>query len=441
MTPANLETRRAEDIVEARLGRKPQDMLEAAVVLEAWVGVPAGGALDAGERITQANDAKRLPSTGKLPTPKRLEGLALEAVGFIVAMVAIACWAAPLGDDLGGQLVENALRIALPLTVALQWGVNSRYLSRPKGTVNLGRHPLVIALVAAALILVPAAIFGRSGLVAGLLTVTWTGGTILIASRLSDGYVGLVLLATMGMFAGLPSIAVLAGVGAATTVAVILAVTTAVNNNEPTHRAGRWGRVGTATAIGLGIGGLLVIDGSIDWTLGAVPAIGLLPSTIASFWAGSHLWRFHHVLPQAVAGVPVSSGTVRGRSRAPLGLLFGAVGRLVFLTTALSLLLVFGAQLLGVEMSGASVLVGFGLVALATLLVGLLEAVGRGGWAVMALLLAVGAEMAVSSWDGVDIAGFGLITGATVVVLIALPTAVFVLSRPATTLATRLRIT
>ena len=89
-----------------------------------------------------------------------------------------------------------------PLTVALQWGVNSRYLSRPKGTVlsagtrghrarRRRAHPRA------------GGVFGRSGLVAGLLTVTWTGGTILIASRLSDGYVGLVLLATMGMFAGL----------------------------------------------------------------------------------------------------------------------------------------------------------------------------------------------------------------------------------------------
>jgi hypothetical protein len=441
MSPADLDTERAESIVEARLGRKPQDMLEAAVVLEAWVGVPAGGALDAGERITESTEEKRLPSTGKVPIPKRLEGLALEAVGFIVAMLAIACWAAPLGDDLGGNLVENALRIALPLTVALQWGVNSRYLSRPKGTVILGRHPIVIALVAAALILVPAAIFGRSGLVAGLLTVTWTGGTILIASHLSEGYVGLVLLATTGMFAGLSSIAVLAAVGAATTVAVILAVTTAVNSGEPTHRAGRWGRVGTAMAIGLGVGSLLVVDRSIDWTLGAVPALGLLPSTIASFWAGSYLWRFHHVLPQAVAGVPVSSGTVRGKSKAPLGLLFGSIGRLVFLTTALSLMLVFGARLLGVEMSGVSVLVGFGLVALATLLVGLLEAVGQGGWAVIALLIAIAAEIYVSSWDGEYPAGLGLITGAGTAVVISLPIAVFVMSRPATTLATRLRIT
>jgi hypothetical protein len=56
MSPADLDTERAESIVEARLGRKPQDMLEAAVVLEAWVGVPAGGALDAGERITESTE-------------------------------------------------------------------------------------------------------------------------------------------------------------------------------------------------------------------------------------------------------------------------------------------------------------------------------------------------------------------------------------------------
>jgi hypothetical protein len=92
-------------------------------------------------------------------------------------------------------------------------------------------------------------------------------------------------------------------------------------------------------------------------------------------------------------------------------------------------------------MSGVSVLVGFGLVALATLLVGLLEAVGQGGWAVIALLIAIAAEIYVSSWDGEYPAGLGLITGAGTAVVISLPIAVFVMSRPATTLATRLRIT
>ena len=90
-------------------------------------------------------------------------------------------------------------------------------------------------------------------------------------------------------------------------------------------------------------------------------------------------------------------------------------------------------------MSGASVLVGFGLVALATLLVGLLEAVGRGGWAVVAVLLGVRRDGRLVL--GRTAAGFGLITGATRRRADLLPLAVFVLSRPATTLATRLRIT
>jgi hypothetical protein len=436
-----LEGAQAKGLVEARLGRQPQDMLEAAVVLEAWAGIPAAGALDAGHRITQSKDAERLPSAGILPARSRQKGLFLEAIGFIVAMIAIAVWAAPLSDDLGVHVIENALLIALPLTVALQWGLNSRYLSRPRGAVILGRHPWVIPLGAGALVGTATIAFGQSGLVATLLSLTWTGGTILIASHLSDGYAGLVLLASTAMFAGLPSVGVLAATAGATTLAVLFAVTIAVGKDEPTHRPGRWGRVGTATMIGLGIGALLVVDRSIDWTIGSVPALGLLPSTIASYWGGSYLWRFHYALPHAVSGVPVSGGSVRGLGRKPLGLLAGAIGRMVLLTTALSLLLVFGAQLFGVDMRGASVLVGFGLVALGTLLVSMLEAIGHGSWVLLALAAAVPVEVVVSRWDGATAAGLGLIAGSAVVVAASLPVIAFVLSRPATTLATRLWVT
>ena len=74
---------------------------------------------------------------------------------------------------------------------------------------------------------------GASGLIAGLLSVMWTGGTVLIASRLPDEYVGLVLLATTGMYAGLPAMAVLAGAAAMTTVSAIVAVTIAVHTTSP----------------------------------------------------------------------------------------------------------------------------------------------------------------------------------------------------------------
>jgi len=437
---AHLDTAKAQAVVEARLGRAPQDMLEAAVVLEAWAGVTAAEALHAGRRMMETTSGRRRPSIGLLPRATPVEGLALEAVAFIAAMIAIACWAAPLADALGVHVVKQALLIALPLTVGLQWGINSRYLSRPRGTVHLGRHPLALALSAGALILFLAVVFGLAGLIAGLLAVMWTGGTILIASRLPEEYVGLVLLATTGIYAGLSSVVVLALAAATTTVMVIVAVTIAVNDAETTHQPGRWSRVGMAAAIGLGIGTLLVADRSIDWSLGAVPALALLPSMIASFWGGSYLWRFQEVLPQAIAGIPVSRGDVRGAARMPLRLLVGATARMAILTTALSLILVFGAQLFGVTMSGASVLVGFGLVALATLLVGLLEAIGRGAWALSAIAAAVVAEVVVSRSDGASAAGAGLIAGAAVVVVLTLPAAGFALSRPAATLATRVRV-
>ena len=77
-----------------------------------------------------------------------------------------------------------ALILALPVTLALQWGLRSRYLSRPKGLAQLGRRPWMLLLGAVALVAVPSALLGLSGAVAGLLTLTWTGGTILIRRAL-----------------------------------------------------------------------------------------------------------------------------------------------------------------------------------------------------------------------------------------------------------------
>ena len=249
--------------------------------------------------------------------------------------------------------------------------------------------------------------FGRGGLVAGLLTVMWTGGTVLIASRLSDEYVGLVLLATTGIYAGLHPVVVLAGAAAVTTIMVILAVTIAVDKNEPTHQPGRWTRVALASAIGLGIGALLVVDQHIDWSLGAIPPSGLLPSTVASFWGGSYLWRFRRSSRIRSQGSR-SRGEQCAARPASRSFSWSAPSRAWSSSRPrCRCCSSWGARLFGVEMSGASVLVGFGLVALATLLVSLLESVGRGVWALFALAIAVMAEGIVSSWDVPSCKGSG----------------------------------
>jgi hypothetical protein len=186
---------------------------------------------------------------------------------------------------------------------------------------------------------------------------------------------------------------------------------------------------------------LLVADRSVDWSLGALPAIALIPSSVASFWGGYHLWAFQQAIPQALSGVAVAAPKARGLHRAPLRVLFGAVARVVGLTTALSAALLVGAAELGQDTTGQTVLVAFGLVALATLLAGLLESVGRGPWAMLALATGIAGEVLSGRFSEIDpIAGGRLIVGASIAIAIALPVAVTMLCRPATTLATALGI-
>ena len=286
---------------------------------------------------------------------------------------------APLSERVGSDAVANALIWALPMTLALQWGLASRYLSRPQGLAAWARRPLLLLLAAAALVAVPTLLMGRSGAVAGLLTLTWTGGTIVIRRRWSLAYAGMVVAGERrdgGRDAGDQRLG-------------FTAALTTVLSRSPSARgscrtgppARRWGRAALAAAIGTGVGVVLVTDRSVDWSVGsyrrsaccrrAWPASGPAPTCGASSRSSRRRCRASASSTRAYA----ASAT------RPLRVLVGAVARLVAGTAALSLLLVGIASSLDLETSGNTVLAGFGLVALATLFVGLLEAVGRGAWA------------------------------------------------------------
>jgi hypothetical protein len=429
---------RSGPLVEARLGRPPQDMLEAAVVLEAWAGVPAVRALDAGRALMESHTPPPEKSAGPLPAPPEREGFASEAVSFVLAVLAIACWAAPLAAALGTEVVRRGLLVALPLTLALQWGLRSRYLGRPQGLAHLRRHGRELVLFPVVLTGGLTLVMGLGGFVAALLTLTWTGGTVLIRRRWSPAYAALVIGATGAMLAGVAALAVVAVTAAATTIGVVLALRVpAPTIPQP---PGRKRRAVAATMIGAGLGALLVADPTVDWTVGAVPALALLPSTVASFWGGYHLWRFQQVIPRALSGVPVAGPDTRNPAWPGLRVLLGAAGRLVVATAALSVLLVVVTGAFGSETSGPSVLTGFGLIALATLVVSLLESVGRGGWALLAVAVAVAGELGVALSDVNLFPAAGLITGATLALAVALPAAVALLGSPARTLATSLWI-
>jgi hypothetical protein len=438
MSAAPLEPADGELIVEARLGRPPQDMLEAAVVLEAWAGVPAQNALTAARALMHGAPRAPQPSVGRLPAPSVHQAGLMPGAAFIVTVIAIACWAAPLASSLGGGVVERGLMLALPLTLALQWALQSRYLNHPHGLAQLADSRRTLLLAAGGLVVVPAALIGLAGLLAGLLTITWAGGTLLVGCRRPVAYAVIVLAATPAMIAGLFVLAVLAAVAAATMVAVALALRPSAVPARPTP--GRWERAFAAGAIGAGLGLMLVLDRTVGFTVGAVPALALLPSTVASAWGGYHLRHLEQAIPRAVSGIAASDAYARGVAWPPFSVLLGALGRLLALSAALSAILLALTPWLGASGRSAGILLGFGLLALATLLVSLLEAMGRGRWALTAVACAAAAEAAVRLAGSDPFPGTGLVVGGALAVVLVLPAVIGQLIRPARTLATALWI-
>jgi hypothetical protein len=441
MTAPALEPQEARLLVEARLGRAPQDMLEAAVVLEAWAGVPAQMALAAASATMPVEPASPQPSAGRLPRHREGDRVLADGAAFLVCVVAIACWAASLTSDMGVTAVEHGLALALPLTLALQRLLGSRFLDRPQGIAQLALHRGLLLAGAGAVLLLPTLLLGSGGTLAGLLTISWTGGTILIRRRWPAVYVAIVLLATAAMTAGAEALDVVALAAAATGIAVALALAPSRIGSPPTRRSpGRGEPVAVAAAIGVGLGVVLVLDRSVSWTAGAVPALALVPSTVAALLAGHHLRRLEWAIPRALSGVAATGAEAGRPGREPTRVLLGALIRLLVLSAALSAGLLWLSPWLGASARAAGVMVGFALVALASMAVGLLESLGCGRWALVAVACGASAEALVAIGDEHSFGGAGLVVGGGVIALLTLPVVAALLRRPASTLATALWI-
>jgi hypothetical protein len=120
--------------------------------------------------------------------------------------------------------------------------------------------------------------------------------------------------------------------------------------------------------------------------------------------------------------------------------LLAALGRFLLLCGLLSSALLWLSPWLGDSSRGAGVLVGFALLALASTLVGLLESMGRGRWALVVVGCAAAAEAVVRFTDADPFPGTGLVVAGALGVVLALPVVLSLLRRPASTLATALWI-
>ncbi|ADB50952.1 hypothetical protein [Conexibacter woesei] len=437
MSVGDLGSDGAGAVIRARLGRPPQDMLEAAVVLEAWGGLPAEAALRLGPRVLLPALRSSDPRRWRPADAEGRSAVVSEGVALLIAILAIAAWAGPLSSELGSNVFEHALRLALPVTLALQWALRSRYLSRRAGLVCVAEDWLGLTLVLVAVEACVAAVPGF-GPVAAMLVAVWGGGTVLTRRGWALGYAGLLIAESIGLALGLPALASLAVLTVVTLAMVVVAVATATG--AAIAPPGRLSRALAAGVIGGLLGGLLVGDPSLGWGIhGAFPALALVPSVVGSFWGGYHLWQFHQEIPRSLRGVELSRASASMVRGPATDIVLAALARLIGITVILSLLVMFVSQWTS-GTDATSLFVAFGCAALVCMFVSLLESLGYVRWALLSAAASLAAELAVSRWLGDSIAGAGLIAGGVVGTLLALAPLVGLLRFPGRVLATALWI-
>jgi hypothetical protein len=436
---ADSDDRYAEAVLGARLGREARDVLEAAVVLEAWTGRPARRAMGHARRLVKLDS----------PSPRAMSDLdpfddssrhsvVAEGVALVLLILSVAAWASPISRQLGPHVLSNAIRVALPIAVALQWGLRSRYLSRPEGLECLARDGVSVLVWCLLLFDLPLLFFHGWGPVAAMLVPVWVGGTVITMRGWGLLYAGVLVLGTIAMERAVDPYIVLGSLAGIT----LLICLAAVGSISPRTdlRAGSMRRAILAGLIGGFIGILLVADPSLGWGVhGLHPSIALLPSAIGSFWGGYYMWNFYDAVPRGLRGVPLRGASRIAMSDPAMSIFVGGIARLLGATVVLSAIVIgVGHWTHGTD--AWSVFVAFGLVGLLCLLVGLLEAFSLYRAALIATGAAVATELMWRSALHPTIPGGALVAGAAVGVILSLPVLVIRLARSGGVLATTLWI-
>jgi hypothetical protein len=426
-------------IVEARLGRPARDLLEATVVLEAWGGRSASAAMTAARGLIDL-DGPPLKSTSKVdPTEDREQQSVLaEGVTLVLLILSVAAWATPIRRQLGPDVLSHAIRVALPIAIALQWTLRSRYLSRRFGLSSLARDGWACCGLLLALIEVPLALIPSWGPMAAILVPVWVGGTVLTRRGWGLMYAAVLVLATVALDNGLPAYVVL---GALTAVTLVLCLAAVASRRRATdERPGTLRRALSAAMLGAAIGVLLVADPSLGWGVhGIHPAIALLPSVVGSVWGGYYMWNFYDEIPRGLRGVPLDSASRAALSDPAMSIFIGAIARLVGATVVLSAaVLVLDGLTHGTD--ALSLFVAFGFVGLVSLLIGMLESFSLQRAGLIAAVAAVAAEFTWRFLVHSHVPGAALAVGAAVGVMLTLPPLISRLARSGRVLATMLWI-
>jgi hypothetical protein len=425
----------AEALVQARLGRSPQDLYEAAVVLEAWGGVPGPSALSMGRELMTVSRLRWPSPEHRHQRAEIPPGLLPEALALLVTVSVLALWAPALAAELGRSAVEVALWVALPLALGLQWAVRSRYLSSPEGFAALAADRRQLATLVLPIVVLPGLVLGVAGALAGLLIVTCLGGLIVAARGWGVRYAACLGLVGSELLLGVPPFLLVVEAGLGTFVAVVVALWTV---EKPVVRPRPWRRAAGSGLVGLGLGALFLGDPSVQWGHDVIGALALLPPAVGGIWGGLTLAALWTAVPGAVSGVAPSNDR---RTLVGPCLFLAASIRLVATTIVLSLVLAAIEFLLVHRVPDPGTVLAFACLGLAVLAVSLLDALGLAAWAVVAVMGGAAAELGSSSLGLTGLpAGTALAAGAAAVLVVALPRALVALMRPGRLLATTLSI-
>ena len=429
----------AEGVLEARLGRPARDVLEATIVLEAWAGRPAREAMSAARRLVNPGTEAPL-AKGRLERNRDREqhSVVMEGIALVLSILSVASWATPLSRAFGPHALAEAIRVSLPVSFALQWGLRSRYLSRRSGLALFARDWLACCAIALIAVELPLVLLAKWGAIAAMLVATWTAGTVLVRRGWGLMYASSLAAGTIALDRHAPAHLGLGAITAFTLLTGAVAVFT--RRTQTDERAGSVPRALLAALLGGSVGVLLIADPSIGWGVhGIHPAIALVPSVIGSLWGGYYLWNFYEAIPHGLSGVPLHRASRIGLLDPAMSIFLGAIARLVACTIILSaVVILLGRFTRGTD--ALSVFVAFGFVALVSLLIGLLETLSLQRSALVAAVAAVGAELAWRSMVHWPISGAALIVGAAVGVLLTLVPVVALLARSGRVLATTLWI-
>lgn len=431
----------AQSVLDARLGRAPRDVLEATVVLEAWMGRPARNAMSSANQLIRP-DGPPLRALSNVDPFARSEqnSVIAEGLTLVLLIISIAAWATPIRRELGPQALAHAIRFALPVAVALQWGLRSRYLGRPHGLGILARDGIRFWVLLLVLIDGPLLAFcGGWGFVAAMLIPIWVGGTVLTRRGWGLTYAGVLVLGTVALDLRISTYAVLSTVTALTLVMCWLAVRKQ-EPQTPDARPGSFSRAAGAALIGGIVGALMIADPSLGLGVhGAHPAVALLPSVIGSYWGGYYLWHFYEEVPRGLRGTSLHQASRVTLSDPAMSIFIGAMARLVGGTVILSLVVVSLGGVLG-GTDDVSVFLAFGLVATVSMLIGMLESLSLYQAALLAAATALVVELAWPEIVHGHAPGAALAAGAAVGTLLSLPVLLSRLIRSGRVVATTLWI-